>query len=186
MIVLRCSKKIGQTTKHMIHFVPNMYVSGKISALRPPHTYTKSEVFWNSNGFRKPSKTARFQDLRVFAGFCGSLAFLRVFFSPGFCVFFPQSFEALQQIFWPFSLSPKTCNQIPNIEDQSSIKMFWSNTNIFLGFAGSRDMIYYDTIYLIQYILYNISYTIYLIHYIYNYIQYIYMRIECRLRTDVH
>ena len=90
MIVLRCSKKIGQTTKHMIHFVPNMYVSGKISALRPPHTYTKSEVFWNSNGFRKPSKTARFQDLRVFAGFCGSLAFLRVFFfSPGFCVFFP-------------------------------------------------------------------------------------------------
>ena len=89
MIVLRCSKKIGQTTKNMILFVPNMYVSGKISALRPPPTYTKSEVFWNPNGFRKPSKTARFQDLRVFAGFCGSLAFLRVCFSPGFCVFFP-------------------------------------------------------------------------------------------------
>ena len=53
--------------------------------------------------------------------------------------------------------------------------MFWSNTNIFLGFAGSRDMIYYDTIYLIQYI-YIIIYNIYI--YIHNYIQYIYIYIH--------
>ena len=29
------SKKIGQTNQTMIHFVPNMYASGKISALQP-------------------------------------------------------------------------------------------------------------------------------------------------------
>ena len=29
------SKNIGQTTQKISHFIPNMYVSGKISALRP-------------------------------------------------------------------------------------------------------------------------------------------------------
>ena len=51
--------KIGQTTQKMIHFVPNMYVSGKISAPRSRTQDVKS--------FRTPKKTkkARFQDLQV-------------------------------------------------------------------------------------------------------------------------
>ena len=55
----RRSKKIGQTTQNMIHFVPNMYVSGKISALRPRTqnvrnfgTLQKSEDYLKQRDFR--------------------------------------------------------------------------------------------------------------------------------------
>ena len=61
------SKKIGQTNQKMIHFVPpNMYVSGKISALRPG-TQTVM-IFGTTKKIRKLPKTTRFQDLRVFCG----------------------------------------------------------------------------------------------------------------------
>ena len=60
------SKKIGQTNQKMIHFVPNMYVSGKISALQPG-TQTVM-IFGTTKKIRKLPKTTRFQDLRVFCG----------------------------------------------------------------------------------------------------------------------
>ena len=86
------SKKIGQMTQKMIHFVPNMYVSGKISALRPCTQTVKN--FWNSKKIRKLPKQRDFRIcgfLRLFAGFCGFFA--------GFCGFSPWSFEALQIFF---------------------------------------------------------------------------------------
>jgi len=53
------SKKIGQTNQQMIHFVPNMYVSGKISALQTGTqtvmifgTTKKSENYLNQRDFR--------------------------------------------------------------------------------------------------------------------------------------
>jgi hypothetical protein len=98
------SKKIGQTNQKMIHFVPNMYVSGKISALRPG-TQTVM-IFGTTKKIRKLPKTTRFQDLRVFACFCG---FLRAFcgFFAGFCGFYPQSFDALQTFFGLCLTKPK-------------------------------------------------------------------------------
>ena len=82
----------------MIHFVPNMYVSGKISALRPG-TQTVM-IFGTTKKIRKLPKTTRFQDLRVFAaGFCGLFA--------GFCGFYPQSFDALQTFFGLCLTKPK-------------------------------------------------------------------------------
>ena len=94
------SKKIGQTNQKMIHFVPNMYVSGKISALRPG-TQTVM-IFGTTKKIRKLPKTTRFQDLRVFACFCG---FLRAF-----CGFFCGVLRVLSpvvwcaaNIFWPLS-----------------------------------------------------------------------------------
>ena len=74
------SKKIGQVkiNQKMIHFVPNKYVSGKISALRPG-TQTVM-IFGTAKKIRKLPKTTRFQDLRVFAFFLRVFAFfLRVF-----------------------------------------------------------------------------------------------------------
>ena len=88
------SKKIGQTNPRMIHFVPNMYVSGKISPLRPG-TQTVM-IFGTTKKIRKLPKTTRFQDLRVFVGF------LRVF-----CGFYPQSFDALQTFFGLCLTKPK-------------------------------------------------------------------------------
>ena len=98
------SKKIGQTNQEMIHFVPNMYVSGKISALRPG-TQTLM-IFGTTKKIRKLPKTTRFQDLRVFACFC---VFLRAFcrFFAGFCGFYPQSFDALQTFFGLCLTKPK-------------------------------------------------------------------------------
>ena len=88
------SKKIGQTNQKMIHFVPNMYVSGKISALQPG-TQTVM-IFGTTKKIRKLPKTTRFQDLRVFAGF------LQVF-----CGLYPQSFDALQTFFGLCLTKPK-------------------------------------------------------------------------------
>ena len=72
------SKKIGQTNQKMIHFVPNMYVSGKISALQPGPQAVM--IFGTTKKIRKLPKTTKFQDLRVFAGFlrffCGVLRVL--------------------------------------------------------------------------------------------------------------
>ena len=91
-----------------------MYVSGKISALRPG-TQTVM-IFGTTKKIRKLPKTTRFQDLRVFACFCG---FLRAFcgFFAGFCGFYPQSFDALQTFLAFVSPNPKTCNQSPKIQD---------------------------------------------------------------------
>ena len=124
----------------MIHFVPNMYVSGKISALRPG-TQTVM-IFGTTKKIRKLPKTTRFQDLRVFACFCGFLRAFCVFFS-GFCGVFPKSFD--ETFFGLFvSPNPKTCNQSPKIQDLgvlgkiSRYRSNSENTYIFLGFGGSR------------------------------------------------
>ena len=45
------SKNIGQTTQKISHFIPNMYVSGKISALRPCTHIVR--IFWNWEKNRK-------------------------------------------------------------------------------------------------------------------------------------
>ena len=93
----RRSKKIGQTKGKMIHFVPNMYVSGKISALRPG-TQGRDD-FWNNQ--KNPKTTLKQRDFRmsvflpVFACFCGVL---RVY---------PQSFDALQTFFGLCLTKPK-------------------------------------------------------------------------------
>ena len=54
----------------MIHFVPNKYVWENLSTTAG---YTNRDDFWNSKKNRKLPKTTRFQDLRVFAFFCGVL-----------------------------------------------------------------------------------------------------------------
>ena len=135
------SKKIGQTNQKMIHFVPNMYVSGKISALRPG-TQTVM-IFGTTKKIRKLPKTTRFQDLRVFAGFCG---FLRAFcgFFAGFCGFIPSHLMRCKHFLAFVSPNPKTCNQSPKIQDLgvlgkiSRYRSNSENTYIFLGFGGSR------------------------------------------------
>ena len=95
------SKKIGQTNQKMIHFVPNMYVSGKISALRPG-TQTVM-IFGTTKKAENYLKQRDFRDLRVFACFCG---FLRAFCG-FFCGFYPQSFDALQTFFGLCLTKPK-------------------------------------------------------------------------------
>ena len=68
------SKKIGQTNQKMIHFVPNMYVSGKISALRPG---TQTVMIFGTA--KKTENYLKQRDFRI----CGLLRFfcgvLRVF-----------------------------------------------------------------------------------------------------------
>ena len=105
------SKKIGQTTQ----WFTSIHVSGKISAL-PPRTQKRAE-FWNPTKIRKLPETRRFQDLRFFVGFC-------VFFGGfwrGFAVFFLSRLKRCRHFLAFVSPSPKTCNQSPKIEDQSSI-----------------------------------------------------------------
>ena len=137
------SKKIGQTNQKMIHFVPNMYVSGKISALRPG-TQTVM-IFGTTKKIRKLPKTMRFQDLRVFACFCGLFAgFLR-----GFAGFIPSRLMRCKHFLAFVSPNPKTCNQSPKIQDLgvlgkiSRYRSNSENTYIFLGFGGSRIIIYF-------------------------------------------
>ena len=94
------SKKIGQTNQKMIHFVPNMYVSGKTSALRPG-TQTVM-IFGTTKKIRKLPKTTRFQDLRVFACFYRVFAgFLRVFC--GVLRVLSPVVWCAANIFWPLS-----------------------------------------------------------------------------------
>ena len=114
------SKKIGQTNQKMIHFVPKMYVSGKISALRPG---TQTVMIFGAT--KKSENYLKQRDFRI----CGFLRFL-VFFC-----FFAGFFAGLRalslvvwcaaNIFWPLSHQTKkhaiSCNQSPKIEDQSSI-----------------------------------------------------------------
>ena len=65
------SKKIGQTNQKMIHFVPNMYVSGTISALRPG---TQTGMIFGTA--KKSENYLKQRDFRI----CGFLRFLRFFF----------------------------------------------------------------------------------------------------------
>ena len=129
------SKTIGQTNQKMIHFVPNMYVSGKISALRPG-TQTVMN-FGTTKKIRKLPKTTIFQDLRVFAGF------LR-FFLRGFAGLIPSRLMRCKHLLAFVSPNPKTCNQSPKIQDLgvlgkiSRYRSNSENTYIFLGFGGSR------------------------------------------------
>ena len=119
------SKKIGQTNQKMIHFVPNMYVSGKISAPRPG-TQTVM-IFGTTKKIRKLPKTTKFQDLRFFAGFCGLFAF----FFRGFAGFIPSRLMRCKHFLAFVSPNPKTCNQSPKIQDLgvlAKISRFRSNS----------------------------------------------------------
>ena len=84
------SKKIGQMTQQMIHFVPHMYVSGKISALRPCTQTVKN--FWNSKKIRKLPKHRDFRMCGLLRFFCGCL---RVF-----CGFFARVLRVFSLIVW--------------------------------------------------------------------------------------
>ena len=128
----------------MIHFFPNMYVSGKISALRPCTQTVKN--FWNSKKIRKLPKQRDFRIcgfLRFLAGFCGNFAgFLR-----GFAGFLPDRLRRCKYFLSFVSPSSKTCNQSLKIEDLGVLgKISWyrsnsENTYIFLGFGGSRHIV---------------------------------------------
>ena len=128
----------------MIHFVPNMYVSGKISALRPG-TQTVM-IFGTTKKNRKLPKTTRFQELRFFVCFCG---FLRAFCGllRGFAGFIPSRLMRCKHFLAFVSPNPKTCNQSPKIQDLgvlgkiSRYRSNSENTYIFLGFGGSRMII---------------------------------------------
>ena len=74
-----CSKKIGQTNQKMIHFVPNIYVSGKISAPRPG---TQTVMIFGTA--KKSENYLKQRDFRI----CGFLCFFCGFFA-GFCGFSP-------------------------------------------------------------------------------------------------
>ena len=134
------SKKIGQTNQKMIHFVPNMHVSGKISALRPG-TQTVM-IFGTTTKIRKLPKTTRFQDLRLFACFflCFFLRAFCGFFLRGFAGFIPSRLMRCKHFLALVSPNPKTCNQSPKIQDLgvlgkiSRYRSNSENTYIFLGF----------------------------------------------------
>jgi len=98
--------KIGQTNQKMIRFVPNMYVSGKISALRPG---TQTVMIFGTT--KKTENYLKQGDFRI-------CVFLRFFF----CGFYPYSrLMRCKHVLAFVSPSPKTWNQSPKIEDQSSI-----------------------------------------------------------------
>jgi len=92
----------------MIHFVPNMYVSGKISALRPG---TQTVMIFGAT--KKSENYLKQRDFRI----CGFLRFfLRVFAGV-----LPSRLMRCKHFLAFVSPSPKSCNQSPKIEDQSSI-----------------------------------------------------------------
>ena len=99
------SKKIGQTIPKMI-FVPNIYISGKISALRP-----RTQNVSNFGTLNKSENYLKQRDFRIcfFCGFLRVLSLVKCHLRccKDFLVFVPPS--------------PKTCNQSPKIEDQSKI-----------------------------------------------------------------
>ena len=98
----------------MIHFVPNMYVSGKISALRPCTQTVKN--FWNSKEIRKLPKQRDFRIcglLRFFASFLRDF----FFFLRGFAGFLPDRLRRCNFFLSFVSPCRKTCNQGLKIED---------------------------------------------------------------------
>ena len=126
------SKKIGQTTQKMIRFVPNMYVSGRISALRPCTQTVKN--FWYS---KKNPKKYQTDEILGFAGF------VRFFFLRGFAGFLPDRLRRCKYFRSFVSPSLETCNQSLKID----CLVFWVKSvdigqapkkHIFLGFGGSR------------------------------------------------
>ena len=106
----RRSKKIGQTNQKMIHFAPNMYVSGKISALR-----SRTQNVRNFGTLKKEENCLKQRDFRI----CGFLCVF--FFSRGFAGLFLDRLRRCKHFFVFVSPSPKTCNQSHKTEDQSSI-----------------------------------------------------------------
>jgi len=95
----------------MIHFVPNMYVSGKISALRPG---TQTVMIFGTA--KKTENYLKQRDFRI----CGLLRFFCGFLR-GFAGFLPSRLMRCKHFLAFVSPSPKSCNQSPKIEDQSSI-----------------------------------------------------------------
>ena len=92
-----------------------MYVSGKISALRPgTHSVMIFGTAKKSDNYLKQRDFRICGFLRFFAGFCGFL--LR-----GFAGFLPSRLMRRKHFLAFVSPSPKSCNQSPKIEDQSSI-----------------------------------------------------------------
>ena len=96
------SKKIDQTNQDMIHFVPNMYVSGKISALRPG---TQSVMIFGTA--KKSENYPKQRDFRI----CG---FLHLF--AGFCVVFCGVLRVFSLVVWCAANIMQS-----KIEDQRSI-----------------------------------------------------------------
>ena len=99
------SKKIGQTNQKMIHFVPNMYVSGKISALRPG---TQTVMIFGAT--KKSENYLKQRDFRI----CGFLRFFGVFFFFGFFCgvagFIPSRLMRCKHFLAFVSPNKKTCN----------------------------------------------------------------------------
>ena len=80
------------------------------------------EPLWWDSLFSQKTKTTRFQDLRVFAFFLWVFAFSFVFFCEGF---FLSRLRRCKHFLAFVSPSPKTCNQSPKFEDQSSIYRYF-------------------------------------------------------------
>ena len=100
------SKKIGQTNQKMIHFVPNMYVSGKISALRPG---TQTVMIFGAT--KKSENYLKQRDFRIcgFLRFFGVFFFFRVFFC-GVAGFIPSRLMRCKHFLAFVSPNKKTCN----------------------------------------------------------------------------
>ena len=100
------------------YFVPNKYVSGKISALRPG---TQTVMIFGTA--KKPENYLKQRDFRIcgfLRFFAGFLHFFAVFLR-GFAGFLPSRLMRCKHFLAFVSPSPKSCNQSPKIEDQSII-----------------------------------------------------------------
>ena len=106
------SKKIGQTTQKMIHFVPNMTVC----FLENLSTCSRTQNVKNFGILEKNEKYLKQRDFRI----CRYLHFFCVFFG-GFAGCFLSRLRRCKYVSAFVSPSPKTCNQSPRIDDQSSI-----------------------------------------------------------------
>jgi len=100
----------------MIHFVPNMYVSGKNSALRPG---TQTVMIFGTT--KKSENYLKQRDFRICGFFLVGFCVFFAFFFRGFADFIPSRLMRCKHFLAFVSPSPKTCNQSPKIEDQSSI-----------------------------------------------------------------